>query len=259
MVATTYRVSGASDLGAIRDLLEVCALPTADLSANLHQFIVAEQDGQIVATVGLETFGRDALLRSLGVRPEFRRLGLASALCSRMLSHAGNQGVSVLHLLTTTAEDYFAKIGFSSCDREALPEAIRSTEEFRRLCPSTAICMRKDLSALVRYFPHELLQLRPDVPGSQMWGVALEQAMLTYFEVEPNCRFERHVHAGEQITMVLEGALFFETDAGEVAVRAGEVIAIPAGAPHAVFTRDDRARAVDAWSPPLTKYARPGT
>ena len=148
MIPTTYRLSGPNDFGAIRDLLEVCALPTADLSADLHQFIVAEQDGQIVGTIGLETFGADALLRSLAVRSESRGLGLASALCSRMLSHAGNLGVGILYLLTTTAEEYLVKFGFTRCDRETLPEAIGSTEEFRTLCPSTATCMRKDLSTL---------------------------------------------------------------------------------------------------------------
>jgi len=29
--------------------------------------------------------------------------------------------------------------------------------------------------------------------------------MLTYFEVDPDCRFASHSHASEQITMVLEG------------------------------------------------------
>lgn len=27
-----------------------------------------------------------------------------------------------------------------------------------------------------------------------MWGVALEKTMLTYFEVDPHSRFERHSH-----------------------------------------------------------------
>jgi quercetin dioxygenase-like cupin family protein len=43
-----------------------------------------------------------------------------------------------------------------------------------------------------------------------MWAVALDKTMLTYFEVQPYSRFESHSHESEQITMVLDGELFFE-------------------------------------------------
>jgi EamA-like transporter family len=52
------------------------------------------------------------------------------------------------------------------------------------------------------------LQLREDVPGAQLWAVSLEHTMLTYFEVQPHSRFERHQHESEQITLVLDGELF---------------------------------------------------
>ena len=101
------------------------------------------------------------------------------------------------------------------------------------------------------------LRLRPDVPGASMWAVALERTMLTYFEIEPRSRFQTHSHASEQITMVLDGELFFEVAGGmEVLVRAGEVIAIPANAPHAAWTGDRRARAVDSWSPVRLDFIR---
>lgn len=106
----------------------------------------------------------------------------------------------------------------------------------------------------VRYYPRETLHLQPDVDGATMWAVALEKTMLTYFEVEPHCRFERYEHVSEQITMVLEGALYFEVDTGVICVGPGEVIAIPSMAPHAVFTRDEPVKAVDAWSPVMESY-----
>jgi quercetin dioxygenase-like cupin family protein len=87
-----------------------------------------------------------------------------------------------------------------------------------------------------------------------MWGVALEKTMLTYFEVEPHSRFERHSHESEQITMVLKGELFFEMDERVVRVNQGEVIAIPSNVPHAVFTKERSVEAVDAWSPLMEKY-----
>jgi quercetin dioxygenase-like cupin family protein len=83
-----------------------------------------------------------------------------------------------------------------------------------------------------------------------MWAVALERAMLTYYELQPRARFDAHHHEAEQITMVLEGELFFEVEGEELCVGPGEVIALPSGVPHAAWTGERPARAVDAWSPP---------
>jgi quercetin dioxygenase-like cupin family protein len=55
--------------------------------------------------------------------------------------------------------------------------------------------------------------------------------------------------------MVMEGTLYLEQDDKVIAVKAGEAIAIPSNAPHAVFTRDAAVKAVDAWSPVMAKYA----
>lgn len=98
------------------------------------------------------------------------------------------------------------------------------------------------------------LQLRPDVPGAAFWAVALDKAMLTYFEVEAHAAFERHVHESEQITMVLEGELVFTLDDQEVRVGAGEVIAVPSNVAHAVRAGDHKAKAIDCWSPVPAKY-----
>jgi quercetin dioxygenase-like cupin family protein len=106
----------------------------------------------------------------------------------------------------------------------------------------------------VQHFPHGTLKLQSDVPGAKMWGVALEKAMLTYFEVQPNFRFEKHNHESEQITFILEGELFFELPEGTICVKKGEVIAIPSDVPHAVFTTESNVKAVDAWSPVMEKY-----
>lgn len=106
----------------------------------------------------------------------------------------------------------------------------------------------------MRYYPKKSLCLTEDIPGARQWAVALDQTMLTYFEVDPGCRFESHSHESEQITMVLEGVLFFEQGEKTFEVKAGEAIAIPANAPHAVFTGETHVKAVDAWSPVMTKY-----
>ncbi len=109
-------------------------------------------------------------------------------------------------------------------------------------------------SDAVRYYARDSLPLRPDVPGARYRAVALQRTMLTYFEVQPGVRFETHRHESEQITWVLEGELCFEVEGRLIPLQAGEVIAIPALEPHAVFTRGGAARALDAWSPVPEKY-----
>lgn len=102
-----------------------------------------------------------------------------------------------------------------------------------------------------RHHSREALRLQPDVPGAWYFAVALERVMLTWFEVEPGTRFERHAHEADQITMVLEGELIFELEPGQEArVGPGEVMAVPAGISHAVRAGAQRVKAVDAWSPP---------
>jgi len=106
----------------------------------------------------------------------------------------------------------------------------------------------------IKYYSKDLLQLQPDVEGANMWAVALEKTMLTYFEIESNSKFDMHSHTSEQITMVLEGELFFKIKDKEICVKAGEVIAIPSNLYHGVYTKNKFVKAIDAWSPIREEY-----
>jgi len=107
----------------------------------------------------------------------------------------------------------------------------------------------------IKYYSKDSLKLKPDVKGAKMWAVALEKSMLTYFEIEPNSKFEMHSHESEQITMVLKGKLFFKI-AGQkdICVGTNEVIAVPSNVKHGVYTKKHSAKAIDAWSPIREEY-----
>jgi mannose-6-phosphate isomerase-like protein (cupin superfamily) len=107
----------------------------------------------------------------------------------------------------------------------------------------------------VKHYPKEALFLKPDVPGAKMWSVALAKTMLTYFETDPHSRFRTHSHASEQITMVLEGELFFRVKGRIIRLQSGDVLAVPPRIPHAAFTKHRFAKAIDAWSPVMKKYS----
>jgi len=248
----TLEPASPGDLEKVRVLLESNGLPSADVGDHLAGFLVARAGGDLAGVVGIEAHGTEALLRSLCVAADRRGRGLARALCVGAEAIARGTGARDLYLLTTDARAYFEKQGFAVCERQNTAPAIRGTAEFQTLCPSTATVMSKRLvDAGPRFLPRSLLPLRPDIPGARMWAVGLEHVLMTYFEVDPGTRFERHQHEGEQITSVVEGELLFELDGAVVRVGAGEAIAIPPGTPHAVFTLDRAAKAFDSWSPPF--------
>jgi N-acetylglutamate synthase-like GNAT family acetyltransferase/mannose-6-phosphate isomerase-like protein (cupin superfamily) len=240
------------DLRAVRALLAANGLPVEDLADPVGTFLIARDGGALAGVVGLDAYGRTALLRSLCVPAERRNRGIARLLCAAVESVARGLQVSELCLLTTTARTFFERQGFVVSPREGAAPEIQASPQFRDLCPSSAVFMRKPLApAGARYVPGRLLALQPDVPGARMWKVGLDGVAMTYFEVDAGVRFERHAHEGEQITTVTEGELFFELDGTTVRVGPGDAIAIPAGVPHAVFTRERPARAFDAWSAPF--------
>lgn len=106
-----------------------------------------------------------------------------------------------------------------------------------------------------KYYSKDTLKLNTVGEGAKMWGVALSNVMLTYFEVTPNSRFEKHTHESEQITMVLSGELYVEVDEKTIKLKEGDVISLPSKIPHAVYTTELGANAVDAWSPVMEKYS----
>ena len=114
--------------------------------------------------------------------------------------------------------------------------------------------MTKKITNEAQYHSRKSLIPRTVVQGVQMWSVALERTMFTHFEINPKCRFDMHSHVNEQITMVLEGELFFKIKDRIICVKKGDVIAIPSNTPHEAFTKKSSVIAVDAWSPIMEKY-----
>lgn len=144
-MSAVLRAASAGDYEGVVRLLQAADLPTAGLRPALPDFVVAEAGGRLVGVIGLEVYGAAALLRSAVVDPGRRGTGLGGDLVSRLLDHAGRRGVREVYLLTTTAERYFPRFGFSPVSRDAVAPAVRVSEEFRGACPDSAVAMRKVL------------------------------------------------------------------------------------------------------------------
>ena len=127
-------------------LLEREKLPASDLTdEHLEQYFFAGPASVPTAIVGLELYGSVALLRSLVVSADVRSAGIGTALVAHAEEHARSQGVQSLYLLTTTAEAFFARRGYTRIERGTAPAAIQSTREFANLCPASSAFMFKQL------------------------------------------------------------------------------------------------------------------
>jgi amino-acid N-acetyltransferase len=146
VTTANLRPAASRDFDSLVGLLKASALPTAGLPPKLSDFYVAEHGGRIVGGIGIEPYGRAALLRSAVVDPAFRGSGIGEALVRRILEHAGQHGITDVFLLTTTAERYFPRFGFAQIARDDVPATVADSVEFREACPASAVVMRTVLS-----------------------------------------------------------------------------------------------------------------
>jgi amino-acid N-acetyltransferase len=150
--APALRTAVPGDLPAVQALLESADLPTDGVAGLFAEragdFVVADDPrapGMLAAVAGLEVCEGNALLRSVAVRPEWRRHGLGHELVRRVVCQAEARGLRALYLLTTTAEHYFPRFGFERIARDAVPAEIAATLEFRSACPASAVAMARPL------------------------------------------------------------------------------------------------------------------
>ena len=142
----TFSPAESADLQPVQQLLLSCDLPYQDIAEHLPHFILAHQDNELVGVIGLEVLEQAGLLRSLAVAAPHRGQGLAKTLYHQLVEQARRLHLQHLYLLTLTAEGFFAKLGFAKIERSDLPPAVQQTEEFRNLCPDTAVCMMREIA-----------------------------------------------------------------------------------------------------------------
>ena len=135
------------DMDEIRRLLERNGLPTADLDRSQPFFLVAREGETLLGAAGLEVYGTTGLLRSIVIADKRRGKGLGRGLVDSIEKAARKKGLQELVLLTETARDFFAKLGYADIARDRAPAAVRESAEFRSLCPQSASCMSKHLDA----------------------------------------------------------------------------------------------------------------
>lgn len=139
-----------SDLAAVERLLAANDLPTAGVRESFQHFIVASDASSVKGAIGLEVYDdpseKTALLRSAVVDSEVRGSGLGTELVQQVIELAAELQIRTLYLLTTTAEDYFPRFGFTRINREAASDGVKKSVEFRGACPASATVMVRQVT-----------------------------------------------------------------------------------------------------------------
>jgi len=127
-------------------LLDDNNLPSSDIKdLNFESFFGVYINNTLEGIVGLEVYKELALLRSLAVNSN-KSSGIGSMLLEHIYSFSKTNNITTLYLLTTTADKYFLKKGFTIIDKNEAPKIIQNTKEFKSICPDSSICMKKELN-----------------------------------------------------------------------------------------------------------------
>jgi amino-acid N-acetyltransferase len=134
------------EFDAIKKLLDDNNLPTTDIHQDNIQFFIGLIDDKIMSVIGLEKVKNIGLLRSLAVTDLFKNQQVGSRLIRQIFDLCASEHIDKLYLLTTTAEKYFVKFGFTKIERMEAPDILKQTREFKDICPVSAVLMYKKLN-----------------------------------------------------------------------------------------------------------------
>ena len=109
-------------------------------------WVLQLSNGVVAGVAGLELYGKQGLLRSVAIIKNMQNQGFGSILTSFVVEEAKKVGVTDLFLLTTTAPEFFEKLGFKGENRENIVGGIKDSVEFKSACPETAVLMRLSLA-----------------------------------------------------------------------------------------------------------------
>jgi amino-acid N-acetyltransferase len=141
------RAAGEVDRPAVASLLSTVKLAVLDSAAQFgSQYVVAvDANGVLAGVAGLELYGSDALLRSVGVAPGVRSQGLGRRLTQDRLRWAAEHGIGRAYLLTTDARGYWERYGFQVIARGEAPPGVQGSTQWAGGCSATAVAMHKAL------------------------------------------------------------------------------------------------------------------
>jgi protein-tyrosine-phosphatase/N-acetylglutamate synthase-like GNAT family acetyltransferase len=145
---TVVMPASAGDRDELEALLRSSGLPLDGLDACFpHDVVLARIDGALVGSAALERWDGFALLRSVVVAAAHRGHAIATALIAERMCIARLDAMNAVYLLTTGADRYFEKLGFTRVERSTLPAALAPSTQVTLPACSGAIAMVRQLVA----------------------------------------------------------------------------------------------------------------
>ena len=115
---TALTITPMASLEELVPALAAEGLPVDDIEDDGRAFFAFHHAGRCIGFGGIEGDGPDRILRSVVILGAARGQGTGRESVALLESEARRQGVARLHLLTTTAADFFRKLGYRDHDRE---------------------------------------------------------------------------------------------------------------------------------------------
>jgi amino-acid N-acetyltransferase len=138
----TIKLATNQELEKALALLENNQLPTSDIAENVELYTVYNNEN-LIGTIGLEVFNTEGLLRSVSLDSTVQYKGFGTQILAIFEAKIKEKGIQNLYLLTTTAQGFFQKNNYQTISRDEVSDAIKETAEFKSVCPSSAIVMKK--------------------------------------------------------------------------------------------------------------------
>ena len=140
MPTLTITQGTTADLNDVLALLQMSGLSGSAVAGQIASFLIAREEGRIVAVAGLEDHGAVGLIRSVASHPGWRSRGLATTLVRALIERSRTLGHQAVYLRTATAEGYFTRFGFRRVTLEEVMPAVLASGQFRgEECDSTTI------------------------------------------------------------------------------------------------------------------------
>jgi amino-acid N-acetyltransferase len=108
----TYRRARATDIPRMAQLMAAEQLPPLFIQEFLGGFVVAECDGEIAGTGGLEMYGGTGAIRSVVVDPRLRGTGVGRRIADLLADDARLSGARQVFLFTQHAHAFWLHLGF---------------------------------------------------------------------------------------------------------------------------------------------------
>lgn len=140
------QAKSAYEQAKVKEMLIANKLPVDDIADNTKLFMLTRK-GKLIGTGGLEMLGDVALIRSVSTDDSLRGQGLGKYVVDELEQFAIRAGMQTLYLVTTSADQFFSKLGYATVNRILLPTEILSHPQLTSVCPASAIVMNKQLAS----------------------------------------------------------------------------------------------------------------